>query len=63
MLRFQGFGALGCCLKSQVAQNNRLPYPKVAHNWLKVAPKYRLLAFQVKGDSPEELAELPFRGR
>ena len=34
-------------LRSQVAQNNRLPYPKVAHNWLKVAPKYRLLAFQV----------------
>ena len=22
-------------LKSQVARNNRLPYPKVAHNWLK----------------------------
>ena len=34
-------------LKSQVAQNNRLPYPKVALSWLKVAPKYRLLAFQV----------------
>ena len=34
-------------LKSQVAQNDRLPYAKVGHNWLKVAPKYRLLAFQV----------------
>ena len=34
-------------LKSQVAQNNRLRYPKVPHNWLKVAPKYRLLAYQV----------------
>ena len=32
-------------LKSQVAQNNRLPCSEVAHNWLKVAPKYRRRAF------------------
>ena len=34
--------------KSQVAQNNRLPYPKVAHNFLKATPKNRPLAFQVR---------------
>ena len=33
-------------LKRQIAQIGRLPYPKVAHNWLKVAPKCRLPAFQ-----------------
>ena len=37
-------------LESQVAQNNRLLYPKVAHNLAKVEPNYRLLAFQVLDD-------------
>ena len=34
-------------LEGKVAQNNRPPYPKVAHNSPKVATKYGLLAFQV----------------
>ena len=51
-LRVSGFRAY---VKSQAAQNNRLPYPKVAHKWLKVAPKYRL-AFQ------ERVYDLWFKG-
>ena len=31
----------------RVAQNNRPLYPKVTHKAAKVAPNYRLLAFQV----------------
>ena len=27
------------CLKSQVSQNNRSLYPKVAHDWDKTAPR------------------------
>ena len=50
-------------LKSQVAQNNRPPYPKVAHNWLKVAPKYRLLVFQedIIDPKPSALNPKPYQ--
>ena len=34
-------------LESQVAQNNRPPYPKAAHNLDKVAQNYRPMAFRV----------------
>ena len=34
-------------MESQVAQNKRLLYPRVAHSSLEVAPNYWLLAFQV----------------
>ena len=39
-------------LERQVAQNNRPLYPKVAHKAVKVAPNYRLLAFQVEHSGP-----------
>ena len=42
-------------LESQVAQNNRPLYLKVAHNWLKVVHHSRPLAFQV--DSKPFLAD------
>ena len=35
------------CLDSQVAGNNRPPYPKVDHYWFKVAHNYESLALQV----------------
>ena len=37
---------IGNSLKRQVAKNTRPPYPK-AHNSVKVAQNYRLLAFQI----------------
>ena len=45
---FRLLGVPGNYLESQVALNNRQLYPKVAHDSLKIAHYYRLLAFQVK---------------
>ena len=56
------FGLLGSPgAWSQVAQNNSLLYPKVAHNGLVVVHYYKLLAFrvlafQVRGIEPVEYA-------
>ena len=46
-------------LQSQVAQNNRSLYPKVAHYWFKVAQNYEPLALQVM---PECFPQIPDSG-
>ena len=50
-------------LERQVAQNNRLLYPKVAHNTTKVAPKYRsfwlsriVLTHDPRSPMPQEIS-------